>query len=172
MSNFYINGERYFPTKLLGKGKGGYSYLCHDEEGVHYVVKKIHHEPCSFYKFGNKIQAEMDCYDYLLKCGIRVPECYYIDLEQELVLKEYIRGRNIADMIKRKQDVSKCVPQVEEMARLANENGVNIDYYPANFILRKGLLYYIDYETSKFDKRYTFENWGRNYWIGKKSLDK
>jgi hypothetical protein len=58
------------------------------------------------------------------------------------------------------------------MAELANEGNVNLDYYPANFILRGGLLYYVDYETSKLDKRYTFAVWGKNYWTGKKSLDK
>ncbi len=171
MKNFVIEGENYEVRKLLGKGKGGYSYLCY-KDGVHYVVKKIHHEPCPYYNFGNKIQAEADCYDYLLKLGIRVPECYAIDFEQELVLKEYIRGRNIADMIRRKQDVTPYLPQVAEMGKKANEGNVNIDYYPANFILRGGLLYYVDYETSKLDKRYTFEVWGKNYWTGKKSLDK
>lgn len=172
MRTFVIEGETYRASKLLGKGKGGYSYLVHNEKGEKAVVKAIHHEPCAVYKFGNKIQAESDCYDYLVKIGIRVPECYAIDFEQELVLKEYIRGRNIADLIRAKKDVSAYLPQVEEMGRLANENGVNLDYYPANFMLRGGLLYYVDYETSKLDKRYTFETWGRNYWTGKKSLAK
>lgn len=40
--------------KLLGKGKGGYSYLASDGTNL-YVLKQIHHEPCSYYQFGDKI---------------------------------------------------------------------------------------------------------------------
>lgn len=30
--------------------------------GRHAVVKQIHHEPCGYYQFGNKVQAEMNDY--------------------------------------------------------------------------------------------------------------
>ena len=52
-----INGKDYTVIKLLGKGKGGYSYLVTDGNNQ-YVLKQIHHEPCSYYIFGNKIEAE------------------------------------------------------------------------------------------------------------------
>jgi len=171
MKTFEIEGKTYTATKLLGHGKGGYSYLV-KRRGHYYVVKAIHHEEVSYYKFGNKIQAENDSYEYLKQCHIRIPKCYAIDFEQELVLKQYIRGRNIADMIKKKEDVSRYIPQVEAMAKKANAHSINIDYYPPNFILRKGLLYYVDYEIEKLDQRYTFAVWGKNYWTGKKGLDK
>ena len=56
-----VNGKEYSAIKLLGKGKGGYSYLV--ENGMNqYVLKQIHYEPCSYYQFENKIEAEMiDC---------------------------------------------------------------------------------------------------------------
>jgi TP53 regulating kinase-like protein len=171
VKSFVIDGRTFVAVRLLGHGKSGYSYLV-KYRGRYYVVKAIHHEEVDYYKFGNKIQAESDSYAFLKKCHIRVPKCWGIDFQQELVLKEYIRGRNIADLIKKKQDVSAYIPQVEAMAKKANKNGINIDYYPPNFILRKGLLYYVDYEIEKFDKRYTFEVWGKNYWTGKKGLDK
>ena len=34
--------------RLLGRGKGGYSYLA-DCNGQRVVVKQIHHEPCDYY---------------------------------------------------------------------------------------------------------------------------
>ena len=37
-----INEKAYFVEKLLGKGKGGYSYLVSDGAGE-YVIKQIHH---------------------------------------------------------------------------------------------------------------------------------
>ena len=65
-----VCGESYNKIKLLGHGKGGYSYLA--ERGGHYVVlKQIHHEPCDYYNFGNKIESEKRDYDRLQKAGIR-----------------------------------------------------------------------------------------------------
>lgn len=52
------NGKEYRVKKLLGKGKGGYSYLA-DDGTKEYVLKQIHHEPCDYYQFGNKIEAEL-----------------------------------------------------------------------------------------------------------------
>lgn len=40
-----VNNVTYNVIKLLGKGKGGYSYLAQCD-GRQYVVKQIHHEPC------------------------------------------------------------------------------------------------------------------------------
>ena len=42
-----VNGRVLSIRRLLGKGKGGYSYLAADERGE-YVVKQIHHEPCEY----------------------------------------------------------------------------------------------------------------------------
>ena len=42
-----VNGREYEIIKLLGKGKGGYSYLATDGKNK-YTLKQIHHEPCSY----------------------------------------------------------------------------------------------------------------------------
>ena len=77
-----VNGKEYKIIKLLGKGKGGYSYLAQaDEKNV--VVKQIHHEPCDYYTFGNKIEAERFDYGRLLDAGIRVPKMLDIDLAND-----------------------------------------------------------------------------------------
>ena len=54
-----VNGIIYEVIKLLGHGKGGYSYLVQNAEKF-YVLKQIHHEPCSYYVFGNKIESELN----------------------------------------------------------------------------------------------------------------
>lgn len=64
-----VNSKEYKIIKLLGKGKGGYSYLA-EKDGNKYVLKQIHHEPCSYYTFGNKIEAERNDYQRLLNAGI------------------------------------------------------------------------------------------------------
>ena len=67
-----VNGVEYVTIKLLGKGKGGYSYLA-EREGNLFVLKQIHHEPCDYYTFGNKIESEMRDYETLTRVGIRMP---------------------------------------------------------------------------------------------------
>ena len=58
MNDMAINGSLtvneipYRLLRLLGKGKGGYSYLA-ERNGQQVVVKQIHHEPCDYYAFGN-----------------------------------------------------------------------------------------------------------------------
>ena len=46
-----VCGTPYRLLRLLGRGKGGYSYLAEGEPGQ-VVLKQIHHEPCAYYSFG------------------------------------------------------------------------------------------------------------------------
>ena len=57
MQTMTVNGTEYNILRLLGHGKGGYSYLV-KRDGRKLVLKQIHHEPCDYYTFGNKIEAE------------------------------------------------------------------------------------------------------------------
>ena len=44
MEKMTVNGREFEVLRLLGKGKGGYSYLVTDGER-RFVLKQIHHEP-------------------------------------------------------------------------------------------------------------------------------
>ncbi len=67
-----VLGQPFCVVRLLGHGKGGYSYLVQQNRRL-YVLKQIHHEPCSYYSFGNKIEAERHDYERLKNAGIRIP---------------------------------------------------------------------------------------------------
>ena len=164
-----VNGVTYKLERLLGKGKGGYSYLAKvgDKE---YVLKQIHHEPCEYYQFGNKIEAESNDYQRLLDAGIRIPKMIDIDVEKEIIIKEYIEGDVISDLIKEKHSIKEYIPQLKEMAKLAKEKEINIDYYPTNFMVKNKLLYYIDYECNSYSDEWNLDNWGIKYWNGEKEL--
>ena len=56
-----INEKDFQVLRLLGKGKGGYSWLVTDGAGE-YVIKQIHHEPCDYYQFGDKLASELRDY--------------------------------------------------------------------------------------------------------------
>ena len=158
-----LNGAEYRVLKLLGKGKGGYSYLVH-KDGRQFVLKQIHHEPCSYYQFGNKLEAELRDYNTLRRVGIRMPVLYETDVENERILKEYIEGDTVFDLVKKDGVLPEYLRQVREMCRALYAANLNIDYFPTNFVVRNGELYYIDYECNAYMEEWDFEHWGIRYW--------
>lgn len=165
MNNKQLNvcGKNYIIIELLGHGKGGYSYLA-ENDGAFVVLKQIHHEPCDYYSFGNKIEAEQNDYNRLLNAGIRIPKMIDIDIETERIVKEYIKGNTIFDYVKDGISVEPYIEQVREMAEKAKANGLNIDYFPTNFVVQDGLIWYVDYECNSYIEEWNFENWGIKYW--------
>ena len=89
-----VNGKEFQVIRLLGKGKGGYSYLVTDGEGE-YVLKQIHHEPCSYYTFGDKVASEIRDYKRLREIDIPMPQMLDVDVEAERILKDYIQGDTV-----------------------------------------------------------------------------
>ena len=158
-----VNGKEYEVRALLGKGKGGYSYLVWDGESQ-YVLKQIHHEPCDYYQFGDKLQSERDAYRWLKQIGIRMPELIEVDVERERILKEYIEGSTIFELVRQDRMQIAYLEQVRAMCALLYAANTNIDYYPTNFVVREGELFYIDYECNQYMEEWNFENWGVKYW--------
>ena len=165
-----VGGLRCRILRLLGHGKGGYSYLalC---EGRELVVKQIHHEPCDYFQFGNKLEAELRDYGRLLACGIRVPELLACDEQDERIAKTYIEGPTILELLRDGASAEPYLPQVRDMAARARGAGLNIDYYPTNFVVREGLIWDIDYECSTYSEEWNFENWGLRYWTRTPELE-
>lgn len=158
-----VNDKKYRILALLGKGKGGYSYLVTD--GLSRVVlKKIHHEPCTYYKFGNKLESEVEDYKRLSAIGIRLPAMLDIDVEREHILKEYIEGDTIFDLVRKDRMIPGYFSQISAMADLLFRSNMNIDYFPTNFVVQNEELYYVDYECNAYMEEWNFDNWGRKYW--------
>ena len=158
-----VNEIEYTIVKLLGHGKGGYSYLA-EKDGKQYVLKQIHHEPSEYYSFGNKIEAERNDYNRMLQTGIRIPGMLDIDLENERILKEYIDGPTIYELVKNDEMKDAYLMQMYEMAKAVYASGLNIDYFPTNFIVQGEQIFYIDYECNNYMDEWNFENWGIKYW--------
>lgn len=163
MEQICVNGRPYSILKLLGHGKGGYSYLVTDGERE-YVLKQIHHEPCDYYQFGDKLQSELNDYQRLREIGIPMPELYEVDTCNERILKEYIRGETVAVLVERNEVKPDYFSQIEKMCAIVYGANLNIDYYPTNFVVQDDVLYYIDYECNTYMDEWNFENWGSQYW--------
>ena len=116
MEHIAVNGRKFQILRLLGKGKGGYSYLVTDGESE-YVVKQIHHEPCDYYQFGDKLASELRDYDRLRTIGIPMPELLDADKAEERLLKEYIPGDTIDRYVLEDRMEDGCYWQIEDMCR-------------------------------------------------------
>ena len=158
-----INGNDYTVIKLLGKGKGGYSYLVTDGNNQ-YVLKQIHHEPCDYYTFGDKLASELGDYETLSRIGLPLPKLLDVDREQERILKEYIDGDTIDRHVLKDTMQPEYLEQMQNMCEKLYAANLNIDYYPTNFVVQEGVLYYIDYECNQYMQQWDFEHWGCKYW--------
>ena len=158
-----VCGKSYRILRLLGHGKGGYSWLANCD-GQQVVVKQIHHEPCDYYAFGNKIEAEQRDYERLKEASIRIPQMLAIDMDAERIVKEYIEGPTIFELVKSGTSAAPYLAQVRDMAAKAKAAGLNIDWFPTNFVVRDGLIWYVDYECNNYMEEWSFENWGIRYW--------
>ena len=158
-----INGKEYEVVRYLGKGKGGYSYLVTDGENQ-YVLKQIHHEPCSYYTFGDKLASELRDYEHLRNIGIPMPQLLDVDHGQERILKTFIDGDTIDRIVMRDEMKQSYFDQIHDMCRKLYSANTNIDYYPTNFVVQDDILYYIDFECNNYMEQWDFEHWGHIYW--------
>ncbi len=158
-----VNDKAFQVLKLLGKGKGGYSYLVTDGE-KEYVLKQIHHEPCAYYQFGDKLESELRDYRRLREIGLRIPELLDVDRGQERILKEYIEGDTVFDLVCRGEMKLEYVEQMKDMCMVLYAAHTNIDYFPTNLVVSDDLLYYIDFECNDYMEQWDFEHWGIKYW--------
>ena len=158
-----VNSRQFVVKKLLGKGKGGYSYLVTDGAGA-YVLKQIHHEPCDYYQFGDKLASELNDYEKLIRLHIPMPKLLAADREKERLLKEYIPGETVYDLVREDRMEADFFRQMEEMCEKLYPANTNIDYFPTNFVVNSGKLYYVDYECNDYMQQWDFEHWGVNYW--------
>ena len=163
MEKMTLNGREFAVRKLLGKGKGGYSYLVTDGQ-EDYVLKQIHHEPCDYYTFGDKLASELRDYEILRATGIRMPRLLEVDRQRERLLKTYVPGPTIYDLVRDDAMEPQYRHQMEQMCAVLYPAGLNIDYFPTNFVVWQGEIYYIDFECNPYDPQWDFENWGSRYW--------
>ncbi len=90
-----------------------------------------------------------------------------VDKDNERIIKEYIdgdTGDTVYQMVLEDRLPETCLEQVKAMCGPLYAANTNIDYFPTNFILQDGTLYYVDYECNEYMEEWNFENWGVKYW--------
>lgn len=156
--------------KKLGKGKSGYSYLT-EYDNKYLVLKLMHNEPCSYYSFDkNKVELEVEAYIRLTGCNIPIPELICYDLVNEYLIKEFIDGEMASEIIAYNQISELIIQQLFKIYHKVKNAGLNIDYFPTNFIIKELRLFYIDYECNPYSSNWNLLNWGLYYWANSKGF--
>ena len=79
-----------------------------------------------------------------------MPRLLDFDRDHERLLKEYVDGPTIYDLVLQGPLPDTYFQQVREMCRALCAHHLNIDYFPTNFVVRDGLLHYIDFECNGY----------------------
>jgi tRNA A-37 threonylcarbamoyl transferase component Bud32 len=167
-----INGKSLEIKQHIGKGKGGNSYLA-KFENRQVVFKEMHYEPNDTYTFeSDKLQSELRDYKILKSVGISMPNLICHDVKKQFLIKEYINGRTIAEIIAANNLKDVHVKQMFYMCRLLYAQNLNIDYFPPNFVVENDILYYTDFECNKYMEEWDFENWGIYFWANSNGMAK
>ena len=156
-----LDGTEYEIIELLGKGKGSYTYLITDDTGTKYVLKKIHHESGSFYNFGSNLQSDISSYESLLNVPeCKMPKIIKANLQEEYIIKEFIDGKTIAELIVEENMKEEYLQQMIDMCQVLYKKGLTIDYFPTNYVVinskNSGVL--DQYIIPVFSKELFFEN--------------
>lgn len=159
-----VNGRPYEVVRLLGKGKGGYSYLVRDVDGVLRVLKQIHHEPCAYYQFGDKLASELSDYHTLTSISVAMPRMIDVDEAAERILKEYVDGPTVYELVLAGDVRPAHIERMRAICRRLYAANTNIDYFPTNFVVQGDGLVYVDYECNAYMEEWDFEHWGIRYW--------
>ena len=85
-------------------------------------------------------------------------------MDAEIIIKEYIEGPTIFELVRDDLMKDEYLIQIKEMAKLARSFNLNIDYYPTNFVVKNDKLYYVDYECNEYMEQWDFNHWGIKYW--------
>ena len=148
------NSKRFNGNKLLAIYKDKPIYMHIVEKVLDLKVNKI---IC--------VTQYEEIKEALLNTNIRIPQMIDIDFDNERIVKEYIEGKTILELINEKEAINQYVFQVKAMQELCKNKGINIDYYPSNFVVDKNNnIFYIDYECNKYDPKWDYDNWGKQYW--------
>jgi len=156
---------RFEIIRLLGKGKSGRSYLvkCRHNE---YVLKEMHNEQVPYYQFTKpKIELEIDAHAVLVKQKIKIPKMIEYDLENSYILKEYVKGQTITELIRNDGLDDSLILEMLKWERDLKNSKMNIDYFPSNFVYNGMDIYYVDYEYNTYSEEWNFSNWGIYYWL-------
>ncbi len=166
--HIFVNGNEFISLGLFAKGEESFIYLVTDLTGQgRWILKQVIRTEGEGVDFPDRLQCDVDSYNRLVKLGIKMPQLYEVDVNRRIIAREFIVGPSLAYYIQSSGMKPEYKEQVQAMSDIARENGLNIDFDPSNFIVRDGIVYYVDYESEPYKDERSFEKYGLKLWEAK-----
>lgn len=166
-----VNSRVYSIVNELGKGKSGISYLCNEADKL-VTIKKLEKSDLNYIPFEEALNVEINSYKKLIQIGIRIPKLIDYDPVNNCIVKEYISGDVLMNLIAKGKISSHIWREIFMFSKMAYDLSFNLDYFPTNYIYSGKELYYIDYEVHNYSDEWDFENWGLYYWANIEGVKK
>lgn len=112
----------------------------------------------------------MQAYQSLHQIGIPIPQLLCFDLEQNYLVKEYIEGTCGHEWLAHDVQDEAVIEQLFSISSELRAHGLNIDYFPPNFVIARGGVYYVDYEINPYSDAWSLEQWGIYYWANRTGM--
>lgn len=164
-----VDGHSYTNQGEIGRGKSAISYLFSD--GEHQLtVKRYRRVDHNLIPFEQALGFELLSYQRLQQAGVACPQLVGFCASSYLLVKEYIAGPVAIDLIARDMMDERLLLRTYAYADQLKHAGFHVDYFPANFVVKGGELYCIDYEAHPYLEEWDFHHWGVFYWLNNEGV--
>ncbi len=93
-----------------------------------------------------EVRRRVRAYAALVAGGVPVPRLLDHDVSRGYLVKEYLAGSNVGEILSQGRLGSGVVDQFGALTRLVRRHDLSIDWSPANFLVVNGGLHYTAYE--------------------------
>lgn len=159
--------ETYYFEKELNKVNNGIFSL-YKKENAFVVIKELNGGVDD--EGESLIDKELFSYERLKALDISTPKLLGYNREKNLVIKEYLEGKDLLGLIRDDKLTSAHFIELLNYGELLNSDNLNIDYFPLNFILKDETLYYVNYKVFPYTEELNLRNWGIFYWINNEGI--
>ncbi len=154
-------------VKELNQVSNGKFFL-YERDNELVVIKELSQKIDSEGEF--EIDKELFSYERLKALDIYTPKLLGYNRENNIVIKEYLEGKDLLGIIRDRTLTKDNYIELLRYSELLNSDNLNIDYFPANFVLKENRLYYVNYKVFPYSEELNLRNWGIYYWINNEGI--
>ncbi len=154
-------------VKELNQVSNGKFFL-YERDNELVVIKELSQKIDSEGEF--EIDKELFSYERLKALDIYTPKLLGYNRENNIVIKEYLEGKDLLGIIRDRTLTKDNYIELLRYSEFLNSDNLNIDYFPANFVLKENRLYYVNYKVFPYSEELNLRNWGIYYWINNEGI--
>jgi hypothetical protein len=167
---YFLHGEPLEVIQKLERGVENCTYLV-KKASNQFICKHLKDLPGETpLSKEHRFKTEIESYERLRETKIKIPELLEANTEHHYLITEYIEGDLISDLVSCGAMTTEIFMKAFEFSEDLKAHDINLDYFPSNFVVRNGEIYYIDYEVNAYIDEWDFTHWGIYYWLNQEGM--